>query len=192
MKLLAAFNSKKEVHEENLIVVAVDERERSQCFGLIAKRGKHASSLKDRWFVLMDDGVLHYFEDSASTLALGTIFLQDGAVFTKETGLLHASLTARLSLTAKKASLEVHRDRTYHLEFKSTHDLKDWTRALTATIAKYAEVPVVRMEGYLDKRGHLNVEWTRRWFQCCGPLLLYRKDINSKETLGFMLLSGSK
>lgn len=73
------------------------------------------------------------------------------------------ALRTRVSLTATKSGMELHRDRTYELEFKSTHDCKDWTGALLQAIKHHENTAAVRKEGWLEKRGLLNTDWARRW-----------------------------
>lgn len=186
MKLLEDFKQRREVHAENVLTLGCSDR---RIDGWIRKDGVHGTkSNHDRWFVLEKDGLLHYCDDGQSNSIRGTIWL-NGSTFHKEDALLMATLHTRFSLTVKKSCLEVHRERVYKLSFHSTHDLKDWTVAFTEQIQACKDVTIIQKEGYLEKRGHVNPDWTRRYFILVGPLLLYLKDEAATETLGFLHVS---
>jgi hypothetical protein len=155
--------------------------------GVIEKEGAHAKTNRDRWFVLERTGLLHYTEGKDVSHCLGTIFL-NGCALHKEDILLEAKLQTAFSLTSKKGVMELHRGRTYRLRFKSTHDMRDWEKALAEQIELYKTRTVMFKEGYLEKRGHVNTDWARRFFIALGPLVLYFKDENSRESQGFLLL----
>ncbi len=135
MKHIAAtLGGKKDAH--GFIAVPYSDRA-DALYGWIRKTGQRGRH-RDRWFLLMEDNYLYYFDDSTAVFARGAVFLQQ-ATFVKvamlpgravlclltcalpqEDALLTASLRAPLAVTVTKAGLELHRDRVYELEFKST------------------------------------------------------------------------
>lgn len=141
MKLLDDIKSRKTSHADNTNLIGgpgdriID--------GWIQKEGATTlSRAKDRWFIL-EKGLLHYTEDKQCLNTLGTIYLWH-CIFQKEDSLLSATLRTSLSLTVKNACIELHRDRSYRLLFHSTHDLKDWTRAIDEQISLNKDIPVIR------------------------------------------------
>lgn len=179
--------ARNEVSHGHGLVLAPEERGRAVCCGRLLKRGKRsASKLRERWFVLLDE-CLWYFETEEAVQALGVLLLQKATFALSSETLLHATVRAAHSVTAKKSTLIVHRDRVYGLEFLTTRDSHQWSSSLRERVRHLENAPSLLRVGWMEKRGQLNKGWARRFFVAWGPVAAYLKDERATDSQGFVL-----
>ena len=131
--------------------------------------------------------MLYYFKNGESSYPLGAVFLNGADLEASDSMTLR--LKAQVSLTCTDTYMEMNRDRVFQLTCKSTMSFAEWQRDLSREIESVAEQKVITRSGWLEKRGHVNTDWSKRWFVCVADrLLLYFPSEKDNRASGMLSL----
>ena len=131
--------------------------------GWLHKKGGNNHQWQRRWTVF-SRGELKYFLNPEEERAQGTISLRDMLSINEASDDSHKQPNAFYVATP---------GRMYTFAADTPTAQKEWIRALQQSVETFAQHKVITKCGYLDKKGHVNPAFKKRWFVLRDNELLY-------------------
>ena len=135
----------------------------------LQKKGDLINHSWQRRYCVFSDGALRYYSSSTDSEPNGVVKLADMV------GVDTVADDAHKYPNVFHLQTPVS-DRTYAFSAETPELLREWLSALREAIASYSQTGGkrrTRLSGYLDKRGHINPAWKRRWFVLQDDVLEY-------------------